>query len=286
MDLGLDGNVYIVSGATRGLGRAAAEVLVAEGARVVISGRDPHAVLAAATDLRTDRALGVVADNADPTTPERLVASAMARYGRLDGALISVGGPPAGGVDDVTDEQWRESFETVFLGAIRLARGVARGLADRGGSIAFVLSSTVHEPIRGLIASTGLRPGLAMVHATPAAIKRNARLPTTNAISGDTRGSPNIGTPTQPIHTSTGDHATRNRIADRARPISRPSRLTTACRRARVTRPPGTASTDIRPQTIETNTGMDANPLATRPRSASPPAGKFAPRFALSAANS
>ena len=124
--------------------------------------------------------------------------------------------------------------------------------------------------------SCGPRPGFAMVHATPAAIKRNARLPTTTATSGDTRGSPNIGTPTQAIHASAGDHATRNRIADRARPISRPSRLTTACRRARVTRPPGTASTDIRPHTIETNTGMDANPLATRPRSASPPAGKFA----------
>ena len=77
-----------------------------------------------------------------------------------------------------------------------------------------------------------------MVHAAPAAIKRNARLPTMNATSGDTRGSPNIGTPTQAIHASAGDQATRNRIADRARPISRPSRLTTACRRARVTRPP------------------------------------------------
>jgi hypothetical protein len=120
-------------------------------------------------------------------------------------------------------------------------------------------------------------PGFAMVHAAPAAIKRNARLPTTTATSGDTRGSPNIGTPTQAIHASAGDQATRNRIADRARPISRPSRLTTACRRARVTRPPGTASTDIRPHTIESNTGMDANPLATKPRSASPPAGKFAP---------
>ena len=124
--------------------------------------------------------------------------------------------------------------------------------------------------------SCGPRPGTAMVHATPAAIKRNARLPRTNATSGDTRGSPNIGIPTQAIHASAGDQATRNRIADRARPISRPSRLTTACRSARVTRPPGTASTDIRPHTIETNTGMDANPLATRPRSASPPAGKFA----------
>jgi 3-oxoacyl-[acyl-carrier protein] reductase len=168
MDLGLDGSVYLVSGATRGLGRATAEVLIEEGARVVVSGRDPHGVLAAAAELRTDRALGVVADNADPRAPERLVASAVARYGRIDGALISVGGPPSGGVSEVTDEQWHAAFDSVFLGAVRLARAVARGLPPRGGSIVFVLSSSVREPIPGLAISNGLRPGLAMVAKTMA----------------------------------------------------------------------------------------------------------------------
>lgn len=183
MDLGLDGGVYIVSGGTRGLGRATAEVLIEEGSRVVVSGRDPHAVLAAAADLRTDRALGVVADNADPTAPERLVASAVARFGRLDGALISVGGPPAGGLGDVTDEQWRAAFDGVFLGAIRLARAVARGLLPHGGSIVLVLSTSVREPLTGLAISNGLRPGLAMVakmmadELGPAGIRVNGLLP-------------------------------------------------------------------------------------------------------------
>ena len=163
MDLGLDGGVYVVSGATRGLGRATAEVLIDEGARVVVSGRDPHEVLAAAADLRTDRALGVVADNADPSAPERLVASAVARFGRIDGAMISVGGPPVGGLGDVTDEQWHAAFDSVFLGAVRLARAVARSLPPRGGSIVLVLSSSVREPLPGLAISNGLRPGLAMV---------------------------------------------------------------------------------------------------------------------------
>jgi len=163
MDLGLDGGVYVVSGATRGLGRATAEVLIDEGARVVVSGRDPHQVLAAAADLRTDRALGVVADNADPSAPERLVASAVARFGRIDGALVSVGGPPLGGLADVTDEQWHAAFDSVFLGAVRLARAVAKALPQRGGSIVFVLSSSVREPLPGLAISNGLRPGLAMV---------------------------------------------------------------------------------------------------------------------------
>jgi len=183
MDLGLDGGVYVVSGATRGLGRATAEVLIEEGARVVVSGRDPHGVLAAAAELRTDRALGVVADNADPGAPERLVASAVARFGRLDGALISVGGPPAGRLGDVTDDQWRAAFDSVFLGAVRLARAVALGLPQRGGSIVFVLSSSVREPIADLAISNGLRPGLAMVakmladELGPRGIRVNGLLP-------------------------------------------------------------------------------------------------------------
>jgi 3-oxoacyl-[acyl-carrier protein] reductase len=183
MDLGLDGGVYVLSGATRGLGRATAEVLIAEGARVVVSGRDPHEVLAAAADLRTDRALGVVADNADPSAPERLVASAIARYGRLDGAMISVGGPPLGGLGEVTDEQWHAAFDSVFLGAIRLGRAVARSLPERGGSIVFVLSSSVREPLAGLAISNGLRPGLAMVakmmaeELGPRGIRVNGLLP-------------------------------------------------------------------------------------------------------------
>ena len=163
MDLGLDGSVFIVSGGSRGLGLAAARMLVSEGARVVVSGRDGHAVLAASSQLRTDRAIGIAADNADPAAAERLVAAAVARFGQLDGALISVGGPPPGRVDQVDDNAWRAAFESVFLGSVRLARAVASQLPTRGGSIAFVLSTSVREAIPGLALSNGLRPGLAMV---------------------------------------------------------------------------------------------------------------------------
>ncbi len=163
MDLGLDGSVFIVSGGSRGLGLAAARMLVAEGARVVVSGRDGHAVLAASSQLRTDRAIGISADNGDPASAERLVAAAVARFGRLDGALISVGGPPPGRVDQVDDGMWRAAFESVFLGSIRLARAVSSQLPPRGGSIAFVLSTSVREPLAALALSNGLRPGLAMV---------------------------------------------------------------------------------------------------------------------------
>jgi 3-oxoacyl-[acyl-carrier protein] reductase len=142
-------------------------VLVSEGARLVASSRNPSSVEQAAAELGDSACVGLVADNADEDTPARLVAAATERFGRLDGGLISVGGPPYGPVMDITDEQWRSAFESVFLGAIRTARTLAAACSD-GGALAFVLSSSVRQPITGLSISNGLRPGLAMVAKTMA----------------------------------------------------------------------------------------------------------------------
>lgn len=160
MDLGLKDRVYVVTGASRGLGFASAQALVGDGAKVVVSGRDEKAVAEAAESLGTDDAWGLAFDNADPSAAERLIAAARERFGRFDGVLISVGGPPPGFAADNTDEQWRSAFESVFLGAVRLARAAAAELGE-GGVIGFVLSSSVYEPIGGLTISNGLRPGLA-----------------------------------------------------------------------------------------------------------------------------
>ncbi|GLF98692.1 SDR family oxidoreductase [Streptomyces yaizuensis] len=159
MDLGLKDRVYVLTGASRGLGHASARALVAEGAKVVISGRDEATVLEAAAGLGPD-AVGLAVDNADPEGAERLIAAARAHFGRFDGVLISVGGPAPGFSADNTDEQWRAAFESVFLGAVRLARSAAAAL-EEGGVIGLVLSASVHEPVPGLSISNGLRPGLA-----------------------------------------------------------------------------------------------------------------------------
>jgi 3-oxoacyl-[acyl-carrier protein] reductase len=118
------------------------------------------------------------------------------RFGRLDGALISVGGSPGGTVADTADDAWRSAFESVFLGAVRLARELAADLAagregtdetaslpGTGGSIAFVLAASVRAPLPGLAISNGLFPGLAGVVKTladehgPAGIRINGLLP-------------------------------------------------------------------------------------------------------------
>ena len=181
MDLQLRDRVYVVTGGSRGLGRATAEELVADGARVVVSGRHQEAVDAAAAELG-ESAVGVVADNADPATPGRLVAAARERWGRLDGALISVGGPPPGPVSAITDEQWSKAFDAVFLGGVRLAREIGAELGE-GGAMAFVLSTSVRSPVPGLSVSNGLRPGLAMIakdladELGPRGVRVNALLP-------------------------------------------------------------------------------------------------------------
>jgi 3-oxoacyl-[acyl-carrier protein] reductase len=161
VDLDLTGRVYIVSGGTRGLGLATARELVAEGARVVLSGRDAAAATAAAGELG-DRAVGVAADTAGADVGDTLTSAALREFGRLDGVLVSTGGPPPGSVTGTSDARWTGAFESVFLGPLRIARSAAGALGP-GGAIAFVLSSSVKSPIGGLAISNGLRPGLAMV---------------------------------------------------------------------------------------------------------------------------
>ncbi|GAA1515526.1 SDR family oxidoreductase [Kribbella lupini] len=181
MDLGLRDRTYIVTGASGGLGFATARALAAEGARLVISSRNEESIARAAAELG-ENVVGIPVDNADPESAERLAATAIAKWGALHGALISVGGPRGGTALDSDEDDWRAAFDSVFLGGLRIARSVARAGAE-GTSLAFVLSSSVKSPIPGLAISNGLRPGLAMVAKTladelgPNGVRVNGLLP-------------------------------------------------------------------------------------------------------------
>ncbi|HEX3199411.1 MAG TPA: SDR family oxidoreductase [Propionibacteriaceae bacterium] len=163
MDLGLADRVFLMTAASAGLGRATAQQLVAEGARVVLVARRAELLAEAVRRLGRDRAVPLAADLTDAGTAETACALALDTFGRLDGALISVGGPPAGSVLGTTEEQWRSAFESVFLPALRVSGAVVRHSTASDLCIAWVLSTSVKTPVAGLATSNGLRPGLAML---------------------------------------------------------------------------------------------------------------------------
>lgn len=219
MDLQLTDRVFIVTGGARGLGRASAEALVAEGARVVLSGRTGETLdrATAALDEAAGRqvAVGLAVDNAERDAPARLLRLAQDTWGRVDGALISVGGPPKGPVGTITDDQWSAAFESVFLGAVRLAREIGTAL-PAGGSLGLVLSSSVRAPLPDMAISNGLRPGLAMVAKTladelgPRGVRVNGLLPGRIATERVAE-----------LDASTGDAAAARRAAEATIPLGR-----------------------------------------------------------------
>ena len=164
MDLDLAGKAFIVTGGTDGLGLASAKALVAEGANVLVTGRTEEKYVRARTSFgdRGDRIAFLEGDNASPELPARLAAAILQRWGRLDGLLVSVGGPPAGQALATDDATWREAFERIFLGTVRLVRDLSIDISD-GGAIAIVLAVSAKEASRTLPISNGLRPGLAML---------------------------------------------------------------------------------------------------------------------------
>lgn len=163
MDLQLTDRVFIVTAASSGLGRATAAALVAEGAKVVLVARRTEVLAEAVEEFGSGSAVALTADLAEPETADRAARTALDTFGRLDGALISVGGPPAGPVTKITDDQWKQAFDSVFLSALRVIGSVIDNTTAADPTIAVVLSTSVKSPIAGLTASNGLRPGLGML---------------------------------------------------------------------------------------------------------------------------
>src|SRR4051794_26748 len=147
---------FVVGGASRGIGRAIAGELVGAGARVLLLSRSAEAVEAAASELG-ELATPLAADIAAADTPERVRA---ALGDGLDGVVVNSGGPPLGRALDVSDDDWRGSYELLIGGPLRLLRELVP-LMGAGGAILFVTSSSVRQPITGLDTSNVLRPGVA-----------------------------------------------------------------------------------------------------------------------------
>jgi 3-oxoacyl-[acyl-carrier protein] reductase len=165
VDLGLNGRVALVAASSRGLGRAIADGLAAEGAKVMISARDETALAETAGEIREATGAQVDHHAADLTGVDdvrALVKRTAERFGGVDVLVSNAGGPPAGSFDTVSDEDWRGAFELTLMSLVWLVREALPHMRERGfGRIVNVASSSIKQPIEDLILSNTFRAGLA-----------------------------------------------------------------------------------------------------------------------------
>jgi 3-oxoacyl-[acyl-carrier protein] reductase len=158
MDLGLADRRFLVGGASHGLGAAIARALAAEGAQIASVARDRRALTAAAQEIG---GVPIAVDLSTPDGPATAVREAVAALGGLDGLVVNSGGPPPGTFAALDEATWERAIAGTLLSSIRLIREALPHLRDgRDPAIAVVLSSSVREPIPGLVTSNVLRPGL------------------------------------------------------------------------------------------------------------------------------
>ena len=147
METGLDGRVAVITGGSRGIGRAVAGHLVAEGARVVLVGRSPEPLAAAVGELGDDVATAVVADVTDPSAPAAVVARALEAFDRLDVLVNNAGGASPKAMEDLTDDDWHAGFEANLFSAVRMSAACAPVMAEAGwGRLVHVASISAREP--------------------------------------------------------------------------------------------------------------------------------------------
>ncbi|CAN5212490.1 SDR family oxidoreductase [soil metagenome] len=160
MDLGLSGKVALVAGSSRGLGRAIAEELAAEGASLVLCSRQEDSLQEArsAIEQRGASVIAVAADLAEPAQVERVVEAGMREFGRIDILVTNAGGPPAGPFEQHSPEAWDRAVQLTLGSVLNLTRAVLPGMKERRwGRILNVTSIAVKQPVEGLILSNSVR---------------------------------------------------------------------------------------------------------------------------------
>ncbi|AOP14707.1 3-oxoacyl-[acyl-carrier-protein] reductase FabG [Bacillus licheniformis] len=163
VDLKMNGKTALVAASSKGLGNAIAKAIAKEGANVMLSGRHEADLKKAAEELN---GLGggtvsyQVCDLADADGIKALVQKTADTFGTIDMLVNNVGGPKGGSLLDLTDDDWTSSFELHLLSYVRLIREAFPYLKKDGGRIVNIASSSVKQPIPGLLLSNTFRMGI------------------------------------------------------------------------------------------------------------------------------
>ena len=154
MDLGLNGKVAMITGASRGLGRAMAKALAAEGARLSICARSADVLEQAAAETKQSGAevLAHTADVNDAAAMQAWTEATVRRFGGVDVLVNNAGGARLGTLAQLTDDAWRQAFELNFFSAVRLARLCAAEMEKRGGGAIINISSIYGREAGGPLA--------------------------------------------------------------------------------------------------------------------------------------
>lgn len=164
MDLGLRGKIAVVYGASRGLGRAVAEALASEGARVAIVARHEATLTEAAVAMAKSTGSEVVPFVCDVSRADdarRSVEDVSRHFGGLDILVNNSGGPRAGGFDALTEEDFAHAVELLFMSVVRTCREAVPRMRKRGGGrIINITSVSVKQPIDNLMLSNAVRPAV------------------------------------------------------------------------------------------------------------------------------
>lgn len=165
MDLGLAGKVALVTGASKGMGRACAQGLAAEGARVAMCARNEGDLKVAVDEVRAATKAEVIAVAADVTKADQvraLVTRVKEALGAPDILIANCGGPPRGYFDEFGDDAWQGAVDVSLMSTVRLVREVLPGMrARRWGRILTIQSVSVKQPLPELLLSNAVRPGVA-----------------------------------------------------------------------------------------------------------------------------
>lgn len=161
MDLGLKGKVAFVAAASKGLGRAVAEELAAEGASLVLCARDAETLNRVSEQIAEKSGvtvLSVVADVSDVADVEKAVRAGIEKFGRIDILVTNAGGPPAGQFENLSREMWEAATRLTLNSVLELTRAVLPGMkVRRWGRILNITSICVKQPVDNLMLSNTLR---------------------------------------------------------------------------------------------------------------------------------